>query len=416
VRGGIREDGSYDGPSRVTAPRHAAAGPNVTRFLVLNALANAGGVIAYLPLLSLLLPMKIGAMAGEARFDVLTATVVAGATAAAGSNVLFGWLSDRAVAHGHGRRGWVAGGLAGTVASYGAVTLASSPMAIVVSIVLFQFAVNAMLAPLFAIMADEIPDSHKRTAGGLLALGNPLAAAVSALLVGTAISGEDMRLAIIALAVAACVVPIIVSRARPALEDPGVAREEVLRRDLAFAWGARLLVQVAGAALAYYIFYYFESVTPEAPYPAFAQHVGQVLTISYLLPLPVAILVGRWSDRTRRGKPFLIAAAMTAALGLAGMAIARDWTGGAIAFAVYAVGVWVFLSLHSGFAMQLLPSPEHRGRDLGLLNLTNTLPALLGPVLTWMLATPRDFGPAMAVLAVLTAAGGLMMLAVRGRR
>ena len=98
------------------------------------------------------------------------------------------------------------------------------------------------------------------------------------------------------------------------------------------------------------------------------------------------------------------------------MASAHDWGVGAVSFALYTIGSAVFLALHATFAMQLLPDPRHRGRDLGLLNLTNTLPALIGPVLTWELATPRNFTPAMLVLAALTVSGGVVMLAVREGR
>jgi len=51
-----------------------------------------------------------------------------------------------------------------------------------------------------------------------------------------------------------------------------------------------------------------------------------------------------------------------------------------------------------------------------LLNLANTLPALLGPLLAWMLATPRDFSAVMLALAALTLAGGFAMLGVRTSR
>ena len=57
----------------------------VTGFLLRNALANAGGMVAFLPLLSLLLPIKVEAIAGDARMTVLTAAVLAGALAASGS-------------------------------------------------------------------------------------------------------------------------------------------------------------------------------------------------------------------------------------------------------------------------------------------------------------------------------------------
>ena len=66
--------------------------------------------------------------------------------------------------------------------------------------------------------------------------------------------------------------------------------------------------------------------------------------------------------------------------------------------------------------MQLLPHPSHRGRDLGVLNLTNTLPALLGPLLAWSLATPSDFGAVLLILATLTLVGGAAMMGVRSRR
>lgn len=385
-------------------------------FLLIYALAHAGGVIGYLPLLTLLLPLKIEGLAGDARIGLFTATVIAGALAASASNIAFGWLSDRTVARGGGRRAGLAGGVAATILSYALVAAAASPLAIVLAVASFQIAVNALLAPLFAIMADEIPDAQKGVAGGLLPLAQPLASALSALLVGLAMLGEASRLGIVALAVAACVAPLLLTRARaipPA--GPLAARTAMLRRDIVVAWIARLLVQVAGNALSLYLLYYFESL-PSGAAVGLPARVGHLLMIAYILPLPIALAVGRVSDRLGRRKPFLLAAAIVAASGLVGMALAQDWTGGAIGFCLYATGSSVFVSLHAAFAMQWLPDPQHCGRDLGFYNLTNTLPALLGPLLTWLLATPRNFDAVMLALAGLTLLGGAAMLAVHGRR
>ena len=384
------------------------------RFLLVLALAHAGGVVAYLPLLSLLLPIKIGVLAGEARIGVFTATVSAGALAASASNVLFGSLSDRAVEQGGGRRRVMAAGALATAVSFAGVATATSAPAIILAIVLFQVAVNALLAPLFAIMADEVPDAQKGLLGGLLALANPFASAVSAVLLAQ-VWAEGPRLAIVAVVMAMAIAPLFLVAARP-VALPASSAEAPPRRDLLVAWGARLLVQVAGNVLSLYLLYYFESVAPGTATTKLAPRIGHLLTLAYALPLPAALLVGRFSDRIGRRKPFLLAAAGVAAAGLLGMAVAADWRGAAAAFILYAVGSSVFLTLHAGFAMQLLPDPAHRGRDLGLLNLTNTLPALAGPALTWWLATPQDFGAVMLTLAALTALGGLAMLGVRGRR
>lgn len=385
-------------------------------FLLIYALANAGGVIAYLPLLTLLLPIRVERIAGEARMDVLTAALVAGSVVASLSNIVFGWLSDRACVRGGGRRSWVAGGLLALAASYGVVAAAASPFAIVVAVVLFQCAVNALLAPMLAIMAEEIPDAQKGVAGGLLALGNPLASLVSTLLVAAAALGEGARFALVPVAVAACVLPLVLGRARPAPPADAHVVARPAKADLAIAWSARLLVQVAGNVLSLYLLYYLESVAPEVPQRELAGWAGRLLTVSYLIPLPVAVIVGRFSDRVGRRKPFLLASAGIAALGVFGMAQASSWAAGSLAFGVYATGSSVFLALHAAFAMQLLPDPRHRGRDLGLLNLANTLPGLVGPLLAWTLATPHDFRGVMLVLAGLTLAGGFAILAPRGQR
>ena len=394
-------------------PLPSAETPRSTGFLLLFALANAGAVIGYLPLLTLLLPARIEQMAGETRLDLFTATVIAGAAAASLANIVFGWLSDRSLARGGGRRGWVALGVGLTALSYAGIALADSPLAIVLAIVAFQVAINALLAPFLAIMADEIPDMQKGVAGGLLAFAAPLASAVCALLVGLPDLGDAARLAIVPAAVALCVAPLLRTRPRPVSAQPAADTPAFSPpRDLAIAWVARLLVQISGAVLSLYLLYYFESL-PHGSRADLAARVAQVLTIGYVISLPVAVLAGRLSDRIGRRKPFLLGAAAAASAGLLGMARAGDFATASLCFGLVSVGSAVFLALHSAFSMQLLPSAAHRGRDLGLLNLTNTLPSLLGPLLAWTLATPQDFDAVMLALAALAICGGLMILAIR---
>ena len=381
-------------------------------FLLAFALAHAGGTVGFLPFLSLLLPLKVEGVAGTERIALFTAAVVAGALVSSTTNIAFGWLSDRTGR----RRAWVAAGALALALSFACVAMAQTPGAIIAAVMLFQAAINMLLGPLMAIIADEIPDEQRGLTGGLLALASPMGSAVSVGLVAAMALSEGARLGIVAAIVSICVTPLVLTRARPLpMQAQAPAQAEMLRRDLAVAWIARLLVQMAGVASSLYLLYYFESVAPGVPPAVLAPRVGHLLTVAYIVPLPIALLLGRLSDRSGRRKPVLVGAALVAALGLAGMAAARDWTGGAIAFGAFAIGSAVFVSLNTAFATLLLPDPRHRGRDLGILNLANTLPSLLGPALTWWLATPDDFAPLMTALAVLTLAGGAAMLAVRGR-
>ena len=82
------------------------------RFLYLYALAVAGGSLAYIPFLTLLLPLQVTGFAKASSsaalpLDVLAYASFAGAVAASLANILFGWASDVT----RRRRPWIAAGL-----------------------------------------------------------------------------------------------------------------------------------------------------------------------------------------------------------------------------------------------------------------------------------------------------------------
>src|SRR5690606_5462873 len=136
--------------------------------------------------------------------------------------------------------------------------------------------------------------------------------------------------------------------------------------------------------------FYFESVDHAGAVSSSRKLAGRIAWLSglvTLLTVPLAILVGRASDRIGRRKPFLIAMAGTAVGGLLMMAVFPKWGPAAAGYVLFACGSSGFLALLSAYAMQLLPAPDHRGRDLGILNLANTAPAILGPSLTFAMVT-----------------------------
>jgi hypothetical protein len=61
----------------------------------------------------------------------------------------------------------------------------------------------------------------------------------------------------------------------------------------------------------------------------------------------------------------------------------------------------------------VLPSPQHRGRDLGLFNLTNTVPSLIMPWLTVILVPTRGFSGLFAILAILAFASSALLFRIK---
>lgn len=386
------------------------------KLLLAYALANAGGTIAYLPLLTLLVPLKVALIAPATRMGLLASIALAGALAASASNIFWGWLSDRTVATGKSRRGWILFGTLFTCFTYGGILVASSSTALIMAIISFQIAVNALLAPLAASMADEIPDARKGIAGGLLTFANPAAAATGALVVASGDYGEHGRLALICLLFTAAILPLLLMTGQPVeREASGKTTSPPRRRNLVLAWTARLLMQISGVALFGFALFYFQSVTRVGDAGRVDAWTSAILTLSYAISTPAAVLTGILSDRFQVRRPFLVGAAALAAIGLAIMADADTWWPAATGFATFICGSAIFLGLNTVHAMQLLPSSASRGRDLGLVNLANTLPSLVAPALTWLLATSDDFRTLFLILAGFALAAGMATLLIRER-
>ena len=83
------------------------------------------------------------------------------------------------------------------------------------------------------------------------------------------------------------------------------------------------------------------------------------------------------------------------------MAAAGSLTQAIAGYVLFAMAAAIFLSLHAGQTLRVLPAPEHRGRDLGLFNLTNTLPAMVMPWLTVLLVPELGYAALFVLFAVL---------------
>ena len=386
-----------------------AARRQSTGFLLLYALASAGGAMAYVPFLTIWLPGRMTQLAGTADVQMLGYVTFFGAIAASLGGIGFGWLSDRT----GNRRGWVLTGLALTIALLLTVPLAHDIWTLVGLIVAWQLTLNMMLGPLAAWAGDCVPDEQKGLLGGLLAFSPALGAWSGWLVTWPGLVSAEQRLVVIALLVASAVLPVLLlgrPRAFPDLTTPPPARAsgERPQRPTGPAvrmWLARLLVQIAEAALFAYLYFWFRSIDPDMHDNEKARLFGMALTIA----IPIALASGRWADRN--GRPFLplVAAAAVSSLGMVGMVLATGLDAAKASYLVFGIASTVFLSLHSGQTLRILPRSDRRGRDLGIFNLTNTVPSLIMPWLTISLVPGFGFDALFLLLAGLTGIAVLLL-------
>ncbi len=382
------------------------------RFLALYALAWAGGAIAYTPLLTLILPLKVITLAGDDAVSWLSAIAFCGAISASLANIGFGWLSDWT----GNRRLWIGAGLMASSAALPLLGQAQTLYQIIAVIVFWQVALNMMLSPLAAWAGDHVPDYQKGRLGGLLSLAPAMGAVAGALVTWPGLAEEGMRLWAIAAMVAACVVPVLVLgkpkhfphlMAMEEQEEPVVTGNQ--RRAVIKMWLARLLLQISEAALFAFLLIWLKTISTSITDADVARLFGLVLVIA----IPVSLIAGRWADRHERPILPLRASAAIAALGLLVMALAQDSMVAVAGYILFGVSGAVFLSLHSAQTLRVLPRPETRGRDLGIFNLTNTVPSLVMPGIALALIPVFGFQGMFFALAGLAFVSALFLAGVR---
>ena len=379
-------------------------------FMYLYTLAAAGGAVAYMPFLTILLPLRATDIAGNAALGMLAMAAFLGAIAASVANIGFGWASDKTGK----RRPWIWAGLGLSTALLLLTPYAKSPAALIAVIILWQIGLNMMLSPLSAWAGDSIPDSQKGFLGGLLALAPAMGALSGAFVTMTDVVPSGHREVVVALLVVVMVSPVLIfgkPRSMPGLttkpsdEKVAAVPSPMAHQPAVRMWTARLLVQIAEASLFAFLLLWFRSVDPDFGENDAANIFALVLGTAVF----IALAAGRWSDRANRPIFPLICGAAAASAGLLIMSVSTSLPMAIAGYVVFGLASSLFLALHSSQTLRVLPRPQTRGRDLGIFNLTNTVPSLIMPWLTLALVPTYGFGSLFLLLAGLAIVACLLL-------
>lgn len=386
-------------------------------FLRAYAAAWSGGAIAYTPFLTLLLPARFSELAGVNDVPWLAFCATMGAIAASLSNIFWGWASDAsAVAGWHGRKPWIAIGLVATGLTSVGIATATTASVLVIAVSAWQVTLNLLLGPMGAYAADSVPDRQKGVLGGMMSFG-PALAALTTIAVSFLPVQLSYQLGLIMLVVTLCVLPLLLApTALPLGAEAGMqlgARgPRYDRRTLWLLWLARLFVQVAEGLLFLFMFYFLRSVSGGT---LSLFDYGWTNALAQFIAIPVALIVGRLSDRSGRRKAALLAMVGLIAAGLAGMANLNDWSLVVACYCLFLMGSNSFLALHAALVMHELPDPRYFGRDLGVFNLTNTLPSLTTPVLAAFIIGRFGYHTMLGMLAIVMLVPALFLAQLRMR-
>jgi MFS family permease len=299
-----------------------------------------------------------------------------------------------------------------------------------VGVVLFQSLFNCFFAAFGAVAADRTPDAQKGLLSSLLSLGLPIGSAIGVFVVGGLILDSGARYAALGVMVAAAILPFLLFQRDPTAA-PGATANSTLanqewrprsRNDFFLALSGRVLTLTSHALLQGFGLFLLQDrwshlrgapaqVRPE-------QALAMLLAGSTCVHIAAALFSGWLSDKVRRRKPFIILGAIGSGAAIACAAMAQDWNGMILAFLVFGIAAGCYCAVDSALMLQVLPSLETAGRDLGVVNLTNTIPQALAPMLAVavMHQGHTAYGPLLLIGAAVATAGAATIIPIRNVR
>ena len=389
-------------------------------FVALLTLAYVGAFSAFVPLLSIIVPLQAQQVSMVDKVGLLGVATAWGAGVASVANLASGWASDRTRSVWGRRRPWILLGLLGVLAAYGLIGAARTPAGLIVGVIAFQLGFNLMFAPLTAILADRVPDAQKGRVAAFLGLGAPMGAATGVLVAGPILPDAGARLALLGAIVVACVLPLLLAWKEPMAQTRETSRQSKLHftADFGFAWMSRFCFQIAASVISAFMLFYltdYAQYAEQFPGQTAESGLARLIALSTVLIVASGFVGGLLSDRLRSRRLFILAASVILAGGLMIFALWPQWPGPLIGYALYGVGFGLYTTVDAALVAQVLPSRRDAARDLGVMNLTNTLPAVVAPMLALLALGPErsEWPSLMLVSAGAAIVGGLLVMAVR---
>ncbi|WP_084316765.1 MFS transporter [Actinospica robiniae] len=385
------------------------------------ALANLGLWLGYFGPLQVLLPDQVQDIAPHDKSAMLGVVTGFGALVALVAGPVAGALSDATGSRFGRRRPWILGGallgclgLAGLSGQHGI-------LGVTLLWCVAQAGLNALQAGISALVPDRVPVRQRGVVSGWVGLTQSLGVVVAVVLVSVVVTGRVSGYTTLGILVVLCALPIVLRSPdppQPAAERPAFDFRALLRAfrisprrhpDFAWAWGTRFLVQLGNALATLYLLYFLrDKVQYQNRFPGQTASDGLLIVIVLytVTTLATVVIGGAISDRSGKRKPSVVVAGYVMAVAALLLAAWPTWTGVLVAAAILGLGNGVYLSVDQALITQVLPAEQDRAKDLGIINIANSAPQVLGPAIAAPVVTYLGGYSALYLLvAVVTVAG-----------
>lgn len=379
----------------------------------------------YIGVGGVLLPLQIERIAPHDKVAMLGLVSGVSAVFAALFNPVAGALSDRS-----GRRNpWILTGGLLAVPAMALLGAVNSVLLVAVAWCLGQAVMNVYQSALTSVVPDRIPAERRGTASAAVGLGMPIGSVVGVLVAnGFSDHFATGYLILGALVAAGAVLFTGLSREqpkpaaaeerpRPTLKEQAGAFADSLRaHDFRWAFIGRALLVLGYFSVSGYQLYILQDhiALPHGLSPTGA--VAVLTPVSSVAMLVSIAVCGPLSDRLDARKRFVGISAAASGLAMVIPMVSPTFIA-MIAFSVVnGLAFGCFMAVDTALVTLVLPRAEDAARDMGVLNIANAGPQIIGPFIASAVVSLAGYTTLFLVGGVLSILGALAVRPIRSVR
>ncbi|QMU08281.1 MFS transporter [Levilactobacillus suantsaii] len=340
------------------------------------------------------------------------------------ANLLFGAFSDVTRTRFGKRKPYIVLGTVAIALSLIVIANVKSIMAIIFIWIIAAAAENAIAAAIYPQISDRVAPKWRGTVSTFYGVGFTIAQQGFALLAAQFLGNVKMGIYFMAgCTVVLAVIHELLIQEKGNLDDPKVPfNKDTLKkyfffpthdsRDFYLALTGKFFMVVGSTIVTTFLLFLFTDYIGQGTAAA-GKSISIFSTIMLIIGVIFALIGGPLADKLKRVKaPVVIA---TFALGFAALFplfVQKPW-----AMFVYAViaafGNGLYNSVDGALNMDVLPSSDTAGKDLGLINLANTLGQMLGAMVASAIVASFGYGAIFIFAIAMEVVGGIAIAMIK---
>ncbi|MFJ8142806.1 MFS transporter [Streptomyces sp. NPDC096013] len=366
--------------------------------------------------LQLLLPQQLEAIDPASKVhDFAVVNAISGLVALLALPIC-GALCDRSRSRFGRRRLWLSGGSLALAAGLAATAQQTTVAGVTAAWAASMIGLSAATAGLTAMIADRVPVNQRGMVSSAIYGPQALGVVTGIALVSVLGLSPSSGYLVIAALLIICAVPFLARYRDPAHSSEPTLRLRALlasmgnslrNRDFAWAFGGRLLVNLANSLGVCYTLYF---LTDDLKVPDPTSSLLACTALYLVAGILATTVVGVLSDRLGRRRVFVALTALLQAVAGFLLAAFPSLTVTLVASAIMGGGFGAYMSVDQALITQVLPDAESRAQDLGIMNIGSVVPPALAPLIASLIITSDRGYPVLFALVGATAAVGVLLV------